>query len=133
MPLEHPDWSVPNVGTCPLAWQGLGMAFPSAFLRRTLRPWRDCPVDSRFSANRDAMEFDFDCDSLLALLSQSQGLRSSHWSSPAIHPRPSKLSVTHAGSIKNGLTPTSLSPRATGPSCSAAKNFYAKCARRLVR
>ena len=25
-------------------------------------------MDSRFSANRDAMEFDFDCDSLLALL-----------------------------------------------------------------
>src|SRR5215469_11527950 len=44
-----------------------GMAFPSAFLRRTLRPWRDRPVDSRFSANRDAMDFDFDCDSPLAL------------------------------------------------------------------
>ena len=43
------------------------MAFPSAFLRRTLRPWRDRPVDSRFSANRDAMDFDFDCDSPLAL------------------------------------------------------------------
>ena len=25
-------------------------------------------MDSRFSANRDAMEFDFDCDSLLTLL-----------------------------------------------------------------
>jgi hypothetical protein len=55
-------------GTVHLAWQGLGMAFPSAFLHRTLRPWRDRPVDSRSSGNRDAKKFDFDCDSLLALL-----------------------------------------------------------------
>jgi hypothetical protein len=54
-------------GTGHLAWQGLGMAFPSAFLHRILLPWRDRPVDSRSSANRDAKKCGFDCDSPLAL------------------------------------------------------------------
>ena len=53
-------------GTVHLAWQGFDMAFPSAFLRRTLRPWRDRPVDSRSYANREARALDR--DSLLALL-----------------------------------------------------------------
>jgi hypothetical protein len=55
-------------GTGHLAWPALDTASLSAFLHRTLRPWRDRPLDSRFSASRDAMEFDFDCDSLLTLL-----------------------------------------------------------------
>jgi hypothetical protein len=50
------------------SWLDFGTAFLYASLRRILLPWRDRPVDSRFSANRDAMEFDFDCDSLLTLL-----------------------------------------------------------------